>query len=136
MQSLQSEPLWLPTEVVVKINLIHTAALGENHALLFPDKLDGAMMRPRNLWDYEEPDAVSLAVSYMHGIASAHAFEQGNKRTGFDAGFAFLGANGLTIHPAADTELMAVSFIELIERTITTADFEAHLSEYIVPADI
>ena len=33
-------------------------------------------MRPRNLWAYEEPDALMLAVSYMQGIAMAHAFEQ------------------------------------------------------------
>ena len=89
-------------------------------------------MRPQNLWSYGQPDAVGLAVSYMEGIAQAHAFEQGNKRTGFDAGFLFLNANGWTLHPEADNELMAVSFLELIERTITTGEFEAHLAEYVV----
>lgn len=91
-------------------------------------------MRPRNLWAYDEPDALNLAVSYMEGIARAHAFEQGNKRTGFDAGFVFLNANGWDIHPDADHDLMAVAFIELVERTRTTYEFETYLSDYIVPA--
>jgi hypothetical protein len=56
MQSLRSEPIWLPTEIVVKINLTNTATTGENHVLLFPDNLDGAMMRPRNRWEYELPE--------------------------------------------------------------------------------
>lgn len=92
------------------------------------------MMRPQHLWVYESPDAVSLAVSYMQGIAMAHAFEQGNKRTGFDAGFVFLNANGWDIHPDADHELMAVAFIELIEHTRTACSFEMYLADYVIPA--
>jgi len=134
MLSLPSEPIWLPTEVVVKINISNTASSGENHALLFEDRLEGAIMRPQNLWAYGDPDALNLAVSYMEGIARAHAFEQGNKRTGFDAGFVFLNANGWDIHPDADHDLMAVAFIELVERTRTTYEFETYLSDYIVPA--
>lgn len=92
-------------------------------------------MRPQNLWAYEEPDALNLAVSYMEGIAMAHAFEQGNKRTAFDAGFLFLNANGWTIHPDADHDLMAVAFIELIERIRTTHEFETYLADYIIPEE-
>lgn len=132
---MQSEPLWLPTEVVVSINISNIAQTGEGHALLFPEKLEGALERPKNLWLYEaeETDALRLAVSYMDAIAQAHAFEQGNKRTGFDAGFIFLNINGWDIVPEADHELMAVAFLEVIERTRTTGDFEAYLSEYVVP---
>ncbi len=91
-------------------------------------------MRPQNLWSYGDPDVLNLAVSYMEGIARAHAFEQGNKRTGFDAGFVFLNANGWDIHSDADHDLMAVAFVELVERTRTTYEFETYLSDYIVPA--
>lgn len=129
-----SEPIWLPAEVVVNINLSNTTDTGENHALLSPEKLEGALMRPRNLWVYEQPDALNLAVSYMQGVAMAHAFEQGNKRTGFDAGFVFLNANGWDISPEADHELMAVAFLEVVERTRTTSEFEIYLAKYIVPA--
>ncbi|WP_026283007.1 type II toxin-antitoxin system death-on-curing family toxin [Rhizobium sp. 2MFCol3.1] len=131
---MRSEPIWLPAEIIVRINLANTIDTGENHALLFPDRLEGALMRPRNLWAYEEPDALMLAVSYMQGIAMAHAFEQGNKRTGFDAGFLFLNANGWDIHTDADHELMAVVFLELVERDRTTREFETYLADYIIPA--
>lgn len=136
MQSLLSEPVWLPTNVIVNLNIRHTADTGENHALLQPEKLEGALMRPRNLWAYEDPspDAVRLAVSYMEAIANAHAFEQGNKRTGFDAGFLFLRANGWDIHESADQELMAISFVELVTNTITSYDFETYLSGFVIEA--
>lgn len=89
-------------------------------------------MRPQNLWAHGEPDAVSL--SYMEAIAQAHGFEQGNKRTGFDAGFLFLNANGWDLHPGADNELLAVAFIEVIEHTRPIEDFDAYLADYVVPA--
>lgn len=132
---MQSEPIWLPTEVVVSINISNIIQTGEGHALLFPEKLDGALERPKNLWLYEpeDADALRLAVSYMESIARAHAFEQGNKRTGFDAGFIFLSTNGWDIVPEADHELMAVAFLEMIERTRTTCEFEDYLSDYVVP---
>lgn len=136
MPSLRSEPFWLPTEVIVKLNLIHTTKTGENHALISPDKLEGALARPINRWHYDqEADALSLSVSYMEGIATAHAFEQGNKRTGFDAGFLFLKSNGWTILPEADHELMAVAFIELMEHRRTAEDFETYLSDYLAPSE-
>ncbi|MDP9811703.1 death-on-curing protein [Rhizobium tibeticum] len=69
----------------------------------------------------------------MEAIARAHPFEQGNKRTGFDGGFIFLRTNGYDIVPEADTELMAVAFLEVIDRIRTTADFEAYLADYVVP---
>lgn len=91
-------------------------------------------MRPYNSWAYEgNHDTVSLGVSYMEAIARAHAFEQGNKRTGFDAGFVFMMANGYELTEDADQELVAVAFLEIIERTRTTASFEDYLKEYIRP---
>lgn len=93
-------------------------------------------MRPQNLWNYEDPspDAVGLAVSYMEAIAKAHAFEQGNKRTGFDAGFLFLNSNGWSLDASADRELLAVLFIELITNGQTSPGFEAYLSDYVIPS--
>lgn len=75
---------------------------------------------------------MKLAASYMEG--QSHAFEQGNRRTGFDAGFVFLNMNGWDISEEADHELMAVAFIEPIAHTRTTIEFELYLADYIVPA--
>ncbi|WP_320196084.1 type II toxin-antitoxin system death-on-curing family toxin [Agrobacterium rosae] len=134
MQFLPSEPVWLPAEVIISYNKQHVAQTGENHAVLFPEKLDGALQRPITSWHYNSNhDAVSLAVICMEAIASAHAFEQGNKRTAFDAGFVFLMANGYELLEEADQDIVAVAFIELIERKRNAASFEALLKEFVVP---
>jgi death-on-curing protein len=58
----------------------------------------------------------------MAGIAQAHAFEQGNKRTAFAALWHFLRINGfdLTID---DTEFWAAAIISLVEHRSTEQDF-------------
>lgn len=48
------------------------------------------MARPQNAFVYGEEDIVVLAVRLLAGLAQAHAFEQGNKRTSFVAMNEFL----------------------------------------------
>ena len=48
---------------------------------------------------YGNPDAYALAAAYAFGIAKAHAFVDGNKRTAFVAAFTFLRLNGIAIRP-------------------------------------
>ena len=92
------------------------------------------MRRQFTHWDYSgNNDAVSLGAIYMEAIGQAHAFEQGNKRTAFDSGFAFMMANGYDLRPEADQELVAVAFLELIEHTRGLISFEDLLKEFIVP---
>ncbi|HZC15513.1 MAG TPA: type II toxin-antitoxin system death-on-curing family toxin, partial [Caulobacteraceae bacterium] len=68
---------------------------GEPFALRDAGLLISALGKPRNHWFYEgKRDAVSLAVTLLFGIARNHAFEQGNKRTAFEAALIFLLANG------------------------------------------
>lgn len=134
MQFLPSEPVWLPAKVIIAYNKQHVVQTGENHAVLSPEKLDGALQRPIASWHYSSNnDAVSLAVIFMEAIASAHAFEQGNKRTAFDAGFVFLMANGYELLEEADQDVIAVAFVELIERKRDAVSFEALLKEFVVP---
>ena len=65
--------------------------------------LDSAMMRPRNLALYEEPDAAALAAAYAFGVARNHPFIDGNKRVAFACMDIFLGLNGarLEVEPEA-----------------------------------
>jgi len=59
----------VPLEAVVLFNKQQTSETGENHALLFPEKLEGALMRPQNAWLYEKQyDIVSLTVNLMLAI--------------------------------------------------------------------
>ncbi|WP_407254200.1 type II toxin-antitoxin system death-on-curing family toxin [Klebsiella michiganensis] len=53
--------------------------------------LEGALNRIQNLHYYEGVDDIyALAAMYLIGIAKAHAFHDGNKRTAFQAASIFL----------------------------------------------
>lgn len=57
------------------------------------------MAKPRNLFVYGDPDLHDLAAAYAFGIAKAHAFVDGNKRTAFVTAATFLRLNGIAIRP-------------------------------------
>lgn len=63
-----------------------------------------------------------LAVVLMAGIARAHAFEQGNKRTAFEALWHFLRVNGYDL-AIDDTRRWADAVIALVEHRSTEEDF-------------
>ena len=66
--------------------------------------LHGALHRPQNLHDYEgSVNLVELAAVLWHGISSAHAFCDANKRTALLASLAFLEANGLELKQSVPT---------------------------------
>ena len=92
--------------------------------------LDSAMMRPRNLALYEEPDAAALAAAYAFGVARNHPFVDGNKRTAAVVSETFLVLNGHVLC-ATDAELvvaiLALAAGELSEDEL--ADwFRAHIT--------
>lgn len=67
---------------------------GCREAVIEHNRLELAEARLRNFYGFGEEDIVVLAVALMAGVARAHAFEQGNKRTAFGALRLFLRANG------------------------------------------
>jgi death-on-curing protein len=129
---LPSEPSWLPIEVVVELNRTLVAMTGERHVLRDRGLLEGALARPQNAFAYGEDDIVVLGVRLMAGIALAHAFEQGNKRTAFAALRLFLHPNGFEL-AIEDSEAWADQVIALIERRSTEEDFVRAVRPYIVP---
>jgi len=88
-------------------------------------------VRPRNAFAYGEEDIVVLAVVLMAGIARAHAFEQGNKRTAFAALRLFLRINGFD---TAFNDLVSWGgeIISLIERRTTEEDFVQAIRPHVV----
>jgi death-on-curing protein len=68
----------------------------------------------------------------MASIAQAHAFEQGNKRTAFEAFWHFLRLNGFDL-AIEDSEDWADLVISLIERRSTEEDFVRAIRPYVVP---
>lgn len=92
--------------------------------------LESAMMRPRNLAEYGEPDIAALAAAYAFGIARNHPFVDGNKRTSAVVAETFLTLNGHGL-AATDAELvvaiLALAAGELAEDEL--ADwFRLHLA--------
>jgi death on curing protein len=128
---LPNEPRWLPTEAVIEINRAAVAMTGEHHFLRDPGLLDSAMARPRNAFAYGEEDIVALAVRLLAGIAQAHAFEQGNKRTSFIVMTQFLMINGYHL-AIDDTSRWAEEVIALVEHRITEEDFAGAIRPFVV----
>ena len=128
---MPSEPNWLSIEAVIEHNRLEMEATGEPHFLRDRALLESALARPRNFFGFCEEDLVVLAVGLMAGIAQAHAFEQGNKRTAFAATRLFLLANG---HDTTfdDDVWWADEIIALVEREITEEDFVRALRPFVV----
>jgi len=89
------------------------------------------MARPQNAFAYGEEDIVVLAVRLLAGLAQAHAFEQGNKRTSFVAMNEFLMING---HELAidDTSRWADEVIALVEHRSTEDDFVRAIRPFVL----
>jgi death-on-curing protein len=130
---LAVEPSWLDADAVIEINQDIVAATDEPYTLMHADKLEGALTRPINLFHYENIDDVAtLTVSYIVSVAKAHAFIQGNKRTAFIVGRAFLYINGFELQPTFDELIFAKLLEGIVEGTRDPYLYEkllrAHLS--------
>lgn len=101
---------WLDEDWLVEI---HAAALDEgggSDGFLNESHLSAALNRPRQLHHYEGATMFECAAAYVFGIAKAHAYNDGNKRTAWLAALVFLGANGIEISSTPYSE--AASAVE------------------------
>jgi death on curing protein len=128
---LPNEPHWLPIEVVIEHNRLELAETGERHLLRDLGLLESALARPRNFYGFGEVDIVVVAVALMAGIARAHAFEQGNKRTAFGALRLFLRANGYDT-TFDDTISWADEIIAAVEHRSSEEDFVRAVRPFVV----
>jgi death on curing protein len=128
---LPNEPCWLPIDAVIEKNRLEVEETGERHFLRDRGLLEGALARPQNALAYGEDDILVLAVRYLAGIAQAHAFEQGNKRTAFGSMWHFLRLNGYDLD-IEDSEYWEGPTVELIEHRLTEEEFAARLRPSIV----
>jgi len=94
--------------------------------------LDQALHRPKWAWAYGENDVAYLAASLILGIARAHVFEQGNKRTGWVAGLTFAAMNGYRFsHP--DAEIPGFMVESLAQGYVSEQFFGDYLACFLVP---
>lgn len=89
-----NEPVWLLDAAVLMAHEISLANFGGGQGIRDPGLLESALARPKNIFLYGSPEIYELAAAYTAGIVQNHPFIDGNKRTGFLAGAAFLELNG------------------------------------------
>lgn len=128
---MPNEPHWIPVEVVIEHNRLEVEATGERHFVRDIGLLQSALARPRNFFGFGEEDIVMLAVVLLAGVAQAHAFEQGNKRTAFGVTRLFLQANGYDTS-FDDTVSWADQIIALVEHRSTEEDFARIIRPFVV----
>jgi death-on-curing protein len=119
------EPLWIPLAAAITIHdrqiSRHGGALGMRDIGL----LEAALGRPVNKWGYGVEDLFELAAAYAFGIAKAHAFVDGNKRTALVCALTFLLANGTHVRRETDETVRA------IEDVARDAMSEAEFAEWL-----
>ena len=121
-------PEFLERDVVL---FLHDQALREYggiHGVKDEGLLDSALGRPLNKLAHADPpapDLFDLAAAYAFGIASNHAFNDGNKRTAWGCCVLFLKANGTSLQVATPDVVEQV--IALVERRTDEAAFAAWL---------
>ena len=100
------EPRWVPRLVVDATHLDQLREHGGLPGIRDENAREAALARARQKWTYDGTvDLATLAAAYAFGIAKAHPFNDGNKRTAFLAMVIFLGLNGKDLD-ATETEVV------------------------------
>lgn len=105
----------LTPDDVLGINEFVLAQQSQQSLLRDVGGLQSAIMRPQMAANYEDADLARQAALLVSGIALAHAFVDGNKRTAIMAGEMFLDLNGYIL----DSEPLefANAILALVNRT-------------------
>ncbi|MEZ0468636.1 type II toxin-antitoxin system death-on-curing family toxin [Phaeobacter sp. SYSU ZJ3003] len=126
-----SEPVWVPLQAVLIIHDRQIARHGGAPGMRDIQLLEAAVERPRNKAAYGEPSLEEIAAAYAFGIAKAHAFVDGNKRTAFVTSATFLRLNGFGLRP---DPLDGVRVMEdLASGVISEETFAVWLSKLMIP---
>ena len=122
---MADDPRWVPLAAVRAIHDRMVSRHGGTPGVRDAALIEMGCARPLNLWAYKEPDLFDLAGGYAFGIAKAHGFVDGNKRTAFQTAFVFLYMNGVDLDvPNAEVVLYMEG---LADGTVPEAEFAAWL---------
>ena len=120
-------PVWVPLSAVIAIHDRQIARHGGAAGIRDRSLLETGCARPLNQAAYGTPSLPELAAAYAYGIAKAHAFVDGNKRTAFVTALTFLRLNGWGFRPAP---VQGVRMMEdLASGDVTEAAFAAWLQD-------
>lgn len=121
-----TEPVWVPLAAVLAIHDRQIARHGGASGMRDLALLEMGCARAMNLAAYGDPGPSEIAAAYAFGIAKAHAFVDGNKRTAFVTALTFLRLNGYAFRPET---IEGVRMMEgLATGEVGEADFAGWLS--------
>lgn len=126
------EPYWFMREECLALHDMMLSQYGGIAGLRADNLLESALARPRELYARGRSELAELAAAYAGGIIRNHPFIDGNKRTGFMLGAAFLERNGLAFRaPEAET---AIHTLALAAGGMKEAAYAAWLREHSTQA--
>ena len=94
-----TDPVWVPLAAVYIIHDRQIARHGGAAGIRDKGLLETGHARPQNKFAYEQADVMTCAAAYGYGLAKAHGFIDGNKRTAFVVAGTFLRLNGYGLRP-------------------------------------
>ena len=101
-------PRWVPRLALEAAHLDQLREHGGLPGIRDENALEAALARPQQTYHCEpDSDLAMLAAAYAFGLATAHPFNDGNKRAAFLAAMVFLGVNGKDLD-ATEAEVVQV----------------------------
>ncbi len=128
-----NQPVWVPLQAIVIIHDRQIARHGGAAGIRDMGLLEAAAERPRNRLAYGTPRLDELSAAYAFGIAKAHAFIDGNKRTAFVTAATFLRLNGHALRPDPFDGVRAME--ALASGAMAEAAFAEWLAHLMVPIE-
>ena len=126
-----TDPHWVPQAAIITIHDRQVSRHGGKTGLRDPALLEAGCARALNLAAYGSPRLEELASAYAFGLVKAHAFIDGNKRTGFVTAATFLRLNGYGFRPEP---LEGVRMMEgLASGAISEQEFGRWLGSGMIP---
>ena len=124
-------PIWVPLAAAVAIHDRQIARHGGASGMRDSTLLEMGWARAMNLAAYSEVELAEIAAAYVFGIAKAHAFVDGNKRTAFVTALTFLRLNGYAFRPPPVEGVRMME--DLASGQVSQADFARWLASGMIP---
>jgi death-on-curing protein len=106
-----SEPIWVPLKAVFIIHDRQVARHGGAAGVRDIRLLEAAMERLCNKFSNEDLRLEEITAAYALGIAKAHTFVGGNKRTAFVISATFMRLNGFSLCPEPLEGVQAMEYL-------------------------
>ena len=132
MSGRRREPAWLNRLVLDAVHVDQLREHGGLPGIRHENALESAVARAKHRWQYEpRSDLARLAAAYGWGLATSHAYHDGNKRIAFLAMAIFLELNGYRLE-APESEVVRV-MLGVAAKRVTEGELAAWLRRHLVP---